>query len=87
MYQVDGDARTLVSAMFIAKGQKVDDPELEAWGGPLMQWHVHENLCWSLDENGRPKVVGVTDADGKCAARLRQRRRREPDGPRVDRPP
>ena len=67
VYQVDGDARTLVSAMFIAKGQKVDDPELETWGGPLMQWHVHENLCWSLDENGRPKVVGVTDADGKCA--------------------
>ena len=67
VYQVDGDKRTLVSAMFIAKDVKVDDPELVDWGGPLMQWHVHENLCWSLDENGKPKVVGVTDADGKCA--------------------
>ena len=45
----------------------IDDPELVDYGGPLMQWHVHENLCWSLDENGKPKVVGVTDADGKCA--------------------
>ena len=32
-----------------------------------MQWHVHDNLCWSLDENGEPKVVGVTDAEGECA--------------------
>ena len=32
-----------------------------------MQWHVHENLCWALDENGKPKVVGVTDDDGNCA--------------------
>ncbi len=67
MYQVDGEKRTLVSAMFIAKDVKVDDPELVDWGGPLMQWHVHENLCWSLDEKGQPKVVGVTDAEGKCA--------------------
>ena len=67
VYQVDGEKRTLVSAMFIAKDVKVDDPELVDWGGPLMQWHVHENLCWSLDEKGQPKVVGVTDAEGKCA--------------------
>ena len=56
MYRVDGDARELVSAMFIAKDTPIDDPELVDYGGPLMQWHVHDNLCWGLDDNGRPVV-------------------------------
>ena len=66
VYRVDGDQRTLVSAMFIAKDLAVDDPELVDWGGPLMQWHVHEDLCWSLDDAGQPKVSGVTDDAGNC---------------------
>ena len=74
--RVDGDQRTLVSAMFIAKDIAVDDPELVDYGGPLMQWHVHENLCWALDEDGKPEVVGVTDDAGNCPPRLGQRRRR-----------
>jgi hypothetical protein len=64
VYQVDGDKRTLVAAMFMARGMSLTDPKLVGWGGPLMQWHVHKDLCWSLDEI----VVGVTDADGKCPA-------------------
>jgi hypothetical protein len=68
VYQVDGDKRTLVSAMFMARGMSLTDPTLVGWGGPLMQWHVHENLCWSLDANRRPIVVGVKDAAGKCPA-------------------
>ncbi len=59
VYEVDGDDRTLVSAMFIATATPIDDPQLVDFGGPLMQWHVHENLCWGLDANGQPKVVGV----------------------------
>ena len=59
VYAVDGDARTLVSAMFIATGTPIDDPELVDFGGPLMQWHVHQNLCWGRDENGLPRVMGV----------------------------
>ncbi len=66
VYAVDGDKRTLVSAMFIATKTAVDDPALVDYGGELMEWHVHENLCWGLDENGVPKVVGVTDIAGKC---------------------
>ena len=23
-----------------------------------MQWHVHDNLCWTLDDDGKPKVAG-----------------------------
>ncbi len=59
VYEVDGDTRTLVSAMFIASSTPIDDPVLVDFGGPLMQWHVHQNLCWGRDENGQPKVMGV----------------------------
>ena len=54
------------SAMFIAKDLAIDDPELVDWGGPLMQWHVHDEPVLGLDEDGKPKVVGVTDDAGKC---------------------
>jgi hypothetical protein len=64
VYQVDGDKRTLVAAMFAASGMSLTDPKLVDWGGPLMQWHVHGDLCWSLAQ----VVVGVKDADGKCPA-------------------
>jgi hypothetical protein len=67
VFRVDGPEptdRTLVSAMFIARDRAVDDPELVDYGGPLMQWHVHDNLCWGLDEQGVPKVMAVTDDTG-----------------------
>jgi hypothetical protein len=64
VYEVDGDQRTLVSAMFIASDRAVDDPELVAIGGPLMEWHVHDNLCWGLNDEGVPEVKAVTDNHG-----------------------
>jgi hypothetical protein len=67
VYQVDGDKRTLVAAMFGASGMSLTDPKLVGWGGPLMQWHVHEDLCWSLDAR-QPIVVGSKDAAGECPA-------------------
>lgn len=66
VYRVDGDGRTLVSAMFIVPNRAVDDPELVDFGGPLMQWHVHDNLCWGSGADG-PKVVGIA-RDGVCPA-------------------
>ncbi len=65
VFRVDGDQRTLVSAMFIVGQRAIDDPELVDYGGRLMQWHVHENLCWRGGDDG-PQVAGVTDADGNC---------------------
>jgi hypothetical protein len=70
VYAVDGDARTLVSAMFIARDTPIDDPQLVDFGGPLMQWHVHENLCWGLDENGQPKVQHVLTQPGETCPAL-----------------
>lgn len=67
VYRVNGGGRTLVSAMYIASQTAVDDPELVDYGGSLMQWHNHENLCWTGGENG-PRVVAVVDAEGNCPA-------------------
>ncbi len=67
VFRVDGVDRTLVSAMFIVGQRAIDDPELVDYGGRLMQWHVHENLCWRGGDNG-PQVAGVTDAEGNCPA-------------------
>jgi hypothetical protein len=64
VYRVDGNRRTLVSAMYIAKETPIDDPKLVGYGGPLMQWHVHLNLCWAINDQGVPTVVAVTDDHG-----------------------
>ncbi|WP_410870442.1 hypothetical protein [Nocardia sp. A7] len=65
VYRVDGTNRTLVSAMYIANGKKIDDPALVDFGGSLMQWHVHDNLCWKAGDNG-PQIAGVIDEQGNC---------------------
>jgi hypothetical protein len=64
VYEVDGDDRTLVSAMFIAAETPIDDPTLTEFAGPLMQWHVHDNLCWGLGDDGVPVVRGVVENFG-----------------------
>jgi hypothetical protein len=53
--------KKLVAAMFMLNpGDTLADvPEL---GGPLTQWHVHDNLCFT-----GPRVSGLTDAEGNCA--------------------
>ena len=69
VYEVDGESRTLVSAMFIANATPIDDPQLTEFAGPLMQWHVHDNLCWGLDDSGQPVVIGVLENfGGTCPA-------------------
>ncbi|MCX6527528.1 MAG: hypothetical protein NTU52_06000 [Actinobacteria bacterium] len=62
-----GGQRTLVSAMFMA-GTKVpmDSPQLTDYAGPLMQWHIHDNLCFIKGFGGAPMVVGITNAQGEC---------------------
>jgi len=55
-----------VSAMFIAEDAALDDPQLVDYGGSLMEWHVHDNLCWRIDD-GQPVVAGLTEDDGNCA--------------------
>lgn len=67
VYRVEGDTKTLVSAMFIARtGIPLDDPQLLDFAGPLMQWHAHDNLCWKLNEAGNAVIAGITDDAGNC---------------------
>jgi hypothetical protein len=69
VYKAEGSKRTLVSAMFMANvGVAIDDPTLTDFAGPLMQWHVHDNLCFRNNAQGRSVVAGVLNAEGKCPA-------------------
>ena len=48
-----------------------DDDTLETVpdvGGPLTQWHIHNDLCYSNDpaETGQTFVIGLTDSEGNC---------------------
>ena len=65
VYDTTGGGRRLVAAMFmVARGTPLDAvPDV---GGSLMQWHTHENLCYSPEG----KVAGITDANGNCPAGL-----------------
>lgn len=59
-----GGGRRLVSAMFmLPTGTRLDDvPDL---GGPLTQWHIHDDLCFS-DDPVAPHVASITDVGGEC---------------------
>jgi hypothetical protein len=64
VYEPDPSSSTgkkLVAAMFmLAPNQTLDDvPDV---GGPLTQWHIHNNLCFTADG----KVAGLTSNDGQC---------------------
>jgi len=66
VYKVYGDKKILVSAMYMAEGEPdLTSTELTDFAGPLFQWHVHTDLCWTI-KDGRPAVAGVTDANGSC---------------------
>ena len=61
--QADG-SKKLVSAMFMLPGgyplQDVPD-----WGGALMQWHVHGDLCFT-DDPVAPQVAGIKPVGVMC---------------------
>ena len=50
----------LLGAMYLGAGPCVPGPDV---GGPLTQWHAHDDLCLSSTH----QVVGKTDASGACA--------------------
>jgi hypothetical protein len=61
--QADG-SKKLVSAMFmLPSGYPLED--VPNWGGALMQWHVHGDLCFT-DDPVAPQVAGLKPIDGTC---------------------
>jgi hypothetical protein len=68
VYRVSGGTKTLEAAMYMLRpGSTLDDvPDI---GGPLTQWHIHDNLCFTPDQQA-PRVAGLTDANGNCRSPL-----------------
>ena len=61
VYDTTAGSRRLVAAMYMLKrGTPLED--VPDFGGGLVQWHTHENLCYSPEGY----VQGVTDAQGNC---------------------
>ena len=69
VYDVSGGngSKKLVSAMFMLP-DSVGLTEVPDMGGSLMQWHIHDNLCFSQGEH--PTVAGITTSDGGCSGGL-----------------
>ena len=68
VYNTRTGKRVLEAAMFMLKpGSTLDTvPDI---GGPLTQWHIHDNLCFT-DDPVAPHVAGLTDSSGNCRAPL-----------------
>ena len=68
VYDTSSGKRVLEAAMFMLKpgATLVTVPDI---GGPLTQWHIHDNLCFT-DDPVAPHVAGLTDRDGNCQAPL-----------------
>jgi len=72
VYKVDRatGSRTLEAAMYILpqKYTLVNTPPI---GSPLVQFHYHDNLCFTAaTPEAGPQVRGLTDAQGNCPAPL-----------------
>jgi len=65
VWDTSSGERRLVAAMYmLERGTDLEDaPNL---GGNLMQWHIHNNLCYTPSG----QVVGITNGDGECAPGL-----------------
>ena len=63
VYDTSGGGHRLVAAMYmLAPGTPLSDvPDI---GGALVQWHIHDNLCFSPTGF----VQGITNAAGACPA-------------------
>jgi len=65
VWDVKDGKRTLAAAMYMTKpGTPLN--EVPKMGGKLMQWHIHDNLCYTPEG----KVAALTDAQGNCPAGL-----------------
>jgi hypothetical protein len=65
VYDTTRGGRRLVAAMFMLK-RGTPLAQAPNVGGALMQWHIHDNLCY----NAAGHVAGLTDASGACPAGL-----------------
>jgi hypothetical protein len=75
VFEVGPDgSRRLVSAMYMM-GDDFSLDNLPNVGGPLTQWHIHDNLCFDRDPmiHGSTRVVGATSSQGPCTFGMKLR--------------
>jgi hypothetical protein len=62
--------KTLEAAMYmLPTGTTLDAvPDI---GGAMTQFHIHDNLCFTLDPEA-PRVAGLTDGEGGCPEGLQK---------------
>jgi hypothetical protein len=61
--QPDG-SKKLVSAMYMLP-QDIALEDVPDYGGELMQWHIHDDLCFTADPVA-PQLASETSPDGTC---------------------
>ena len=67
VYKVERDGgRTLEAAMYVLEPPATLDA-VPPLGGPLVQYHVHNDLCWS-GEDGAFTVFGAEPLPALCPA-------------------
>lgn len=67
VYRVDdaNGGRTLVAAMYMLAPGSVWDDIPDELVSPIVQWHIHQDLCYS-DDPVAPTVVGTVEAGEDC---------------------
>jgi hypothetical protein len=68
VYEIRNGKKTLVAAMYMLNvgDTFADVPDI---GGPLTQWHVHNDLCLGTTNDPLQKVISsLTTANGTCPA-------------------
>lgn len=64
VFEVDGDEKTLVAAMYMTSRDVALD-EVPDIGGDLIQWHIHDDLCYAGEEN-KWRVAGLAPPPEPC---------------------
>jgi hypothetical protein len=65
VWDTSDGGRRLVAAMYMLdEGQELED--VPNYGGSLMQFHIHNNLCYTAEGH----VAGLVNSDGECPAGL-----------------
>jgi len=62
--------KTLEAAMYMLP-TGTDLNEVPDIGGEMTQFHIHDNLCFTLDPEA-PRVAGLTDGEGGCPPGLQK---------------
>ncbi|MBN2624942.1 MAG: hypothetical protein JXA83_16300 [Acidimicrobiales bacterium] len=78
VFKVDGDQKELVAAMYMTS-RDVTLETVPDLGGDLVQWHIHDDLCYTGPEN-RWRVAGVVAPPDPCPAGTF---RHEPSAPMI----